>query len=165
MLKELEKRFHEEIPMTKMMGLKLESLNDKELISTIPINININDKGSAFGGSSNSLAIISGWFVCTIIAKKLNLDNTMIAIIKNNTSFKAPITKNLICHTFLPNEEEIKKIESKIKEKASASIKLNAQIIEDGKVCLEFEGLYVIKLKWSIYEKDYFITYFETFII
>lgn len=54
MLKELENRFYKEIPMTKMMGLKLELLSDKELISTIPIDININDKGTAFGGSTNS---------------------------------------------------------------------------------------------------------------
>lgn len=147
MLKELENRFYKEIPMTKMMGLKLELLSDKELISTIPIDININDKGTAFGGSTNSLAIISGWFVCTIIAKKLNLEDTMIAIIKNNSSFRAPITKDLVCHTFLPTQEEIEKIAKKIEEKGSASLKLNAHIIEDEKICFDCESIYVIKLK------------------
>ena len=147
MLEELEKRFHKEIPMTKMMGLKLVSSDEKELITTIPIDININDKGTAFGGSSNSLSIISGWFVCTIIAKKLDLENSEIAIVKNQSSFLAPIKNDLICHSKFPNNEEIEKIKNKLLNKGVSSVKIQSQIIEEEKVCLDFDGVYVIKLK------------------
>ena len=147
MLKELEKRLHVQIPMTKYMQLQLKEIDDKKLITTIPLDVNINDKGTAFGGSSNALTIISGWSVCILLSQKLNFDDTMIAIIKNQASFRAPLTKNLVCHTYLPQEEEIQKIKKRLISRGSTSIKIRSEIIEDGKICLDFEGIYIIKLK------------------
>lgn len=147
MLKKLEKRLHHEIPMTKYMKLQLESLNDKELISTIPIDVNINDKGTAFGGSSNALTIISGWSVCILLSEELEFNDTMIAIIKNQSSFRAALTKDLVAHTYLPSKEEIQKIKKRLISKGSTTLTIKSEIIEDGKVCLDFEGLYIIKLK------------------
>lgn len=123
MLKELQKRFNKEIPMTKLMGLELKSLDDKELITSIPIDININDKGTAFGGSSSALAIISGWIVSVIIADKLNLSNTMIAIVNNQSAFKAPILKDLVCHTYLPTEDEINSIKKRLIKKGLVQLR------------------------------------------
>lgn len=146
-LKELEQKFHEKIPMIKLMGVKLDSIDENNLITSIPIDININDKGTAFGGSTNSLAIISGWFMCTIVAERLGFEKNEIAIIKNESSFKAPITKNLICYTKVPNNEELENIKNKLLEKGSSSVKLHSIMNEDNKLCFEFSGVYVIKLK------------------
>ena len=147
MLEALETKLHTEIPMTKLMQLHVKSMDEKELITTAPLEPNINDKGTAFGGSSNSMTIISGWSACLLIAESLGFDKTMIAIIKNQSSFRAPITKDLICHTYLPTKEQIEKIKEKLLSKGSTSIKIKAEIIENERVCLDFEGVYVIKLK------------------
>lgn len=145
-LKKLENRLHTQIPMTKFMHLKLESLDNEKLISTIPLEQNINDKGTAFAGSSNTLSIISGWSLSVLITEKLKFNNTMIAIIKNQSSFIAPLSKDLVCHTYLPKDEEIERLNQKLLTKRSASIRIKSKIIEDEKVCLDFEGIYVIKL-------------------
>lgn len=147
MLKDLEKTLHTQIPMTKLMQLQVESLDKKELITTMPLDVNINDKGSAFGGSSNALTIISGWSVCILLSKEMGLGDTMIAIIKNQSSFRAPITKDFICHTYLPSEEQISKMKEKILSKKSITLKLRSEVIQDSKICLDFEGMYIIKLK------------------
>ena len=147
MLKELENKLHREIPMTKYMKLQLKSLDDKELITTAPLDVNINDKGTAFGGSSNTMSIISAWSLCVLISKKLGFDNTMIAIIKNQSSFRAPITKDLLCHTYLPSKKDIEKIKDKLLSKGSTSIKIKSELIENEVSCLDFEGIYVIKLR------------------
>ena len=147
MLSELEKKLHTQIPMTKLMQLQLKSIDDKELITTIPLDVNINDKGTAFGGSSNALTIISGWSVCILLSQKLEFEDTMIAIIKNESSFRAPITKDLVCHTYLPDEKEINRIKEKLILKGSTSIKIKSKVIQDEKVCLDFQGIYIIKLK------------------
>ena len=59
MINELQNKLHNEIPLTKMMELKIQDYNEKELITMAPLNININDKGTAFGGSLSTMTIIS----------------------------------------------------------------------------------------------------------
>ena len=72
MINELQNKLHSQIPMTKLMNLKIEDYNDKELITTAPLDININDKGTAFGGSLATNEICRFCVVEKCI-KKLNL--------------------------------------------------------------------------------------------
>ena len=146
MLINLEEKLHSQIPMTRLMKLQIKSFDSQKLITKAPLDININDKGTAFGGSLSTMTIISSWSVCLLFTEQLGYEGSMIAIIKNQTSYKAPVTKDIICHTFLPSEEELKLLEKKLKEKGSASLKIKSQIIEDEKVCVDFEGIYVIKV-------------------
>ncbi|RXJ82018.1 YiiD C-terminal domain-containing protein [Arcobacter sp. F2176] len=144
-IKEIENKIHTQIPMTKLMKLELKDLNETQLITTAPLDINVNDKGTAFGGSLNSITIISSWCMAYYLSKKLNIENTSIVIFKNETKFIRPVTKDIVCTTFIPNEEEQNSLKSKINTKNSASIKIHSQIIENDKVCVDFYGVYIIK--------------------
>lgn len=145
-IKDLEKKLHNEIPLTKLMEFKINTLEEKKLITLAPLNININDKGTAFAGSLSTMATISAWSVCYLLVDELKYKNPMIAIVDSKILFKKPITKDIVCHTFLPTTKEIETMKDKLKDKNSASIKIKAHIIEDENICLEFEGIYVIKL-------------------
>lgn len=146
MINQLENKLHSQIPMTKLMSLKIKEYNEKELITTAPLDININDKGTAFGGSLATMTIISSWSICWLISKELGFDSNNIVVIKNENSYKKPVTKDIICHTKKPSKEELQILKEKLNIKKSASIKIYSEIIEDGEVCVEFEGYYVIKL-------------------
>ncbi len=146
MINELQNKLHNEIPLTKMMELKIQDYNEKELITTAPLNININDKGTAFGGSLSTMTIISAWSLCWLISKELGFNSNNIVIIKNETSFRKPVTKDIICYTKKPSFEEIKLLKQKLETKKSASIKIESAIIENNEICVEFLGYYVIKL-------------------
>ncbi|MFK2821390.1 YiiD C-terminal domain-containing protein [Malaciobacter sp. WC5094] len=146
MINKLQNKLHNEIPLTKLMNIEIESYSEKELITKAPLDININDKGTAFGGSLSTMTIISSWSMCWLLSQELNIDSKNIVVIKNENSYRKPVTKNISCHTIKPSKEEIKKLENKIKQKGSASIKINSSIIEDNEVCVDFEGIYVIKV-------------------
>ena len=146
MVQILQNKLHSEIPLTKLMEIKIQDYNESELITTAPLSININDKGTAFGGSLSTITIISAWSLCWLISKELGFDSNNIVIIKNNTSFRKPVTKNITCHTFKPSKEEIEILKQKLENKKSASLKIQSQIIEDGEICVDFEGYYVIKI-------------------
>lgn len=146
MIDKLQKKLHNEIPLTKVMNIQIEDYNDKELVTTAPLEININDKGTAFGGSLSTMTIISSWSMCWLISQELGYDSKNIVVIKNENSYKKPVTKNLFCHTEKPTKEQIKRVKSKLQEKGSASLKITSSIIEDGEVCVDFTGTYVIKL-------------------
>lgn len=147
MLSRLEEKLHNDIPMTKYMKLKIEKIENGNLITSIPLEPNINDKGTGFAGSLSTLVTISAWSSCYLtVEEELGFIKTMIAVIKSDTSYKAPITKDMKCITKMPKEEEVEALKKKLISKASASLKVKSQIIEDEKVCVEFEGIYVIKL-------------------
>jgi len=146
LIKQLEKKLHNEIPLTKLMKLKIDKYTSKKLITSAPLDININDKGTAFGGSLSTMTIISSWCLCWLISKELNIDSKNIVVIKNENSYLRPVTKDIVCHTLKPSKEEIFILKEKIDKKSSASIKIKSKIIEDGNTCVEFEGTYVIKL-------------------
>ena len=146
MIKILENKLHNEIPLTKFMDLKITKYDEKELITIAPLNKNINDKGTAFGGSLATLTIISGWSICWLISKELEINSENIVVIKNEHSYRKPVTKELICHTKRPTKDEIENLKNKLLLKKSASIKISSQIIEGGEVCVDFTGYYVIKI-------------------
>uniref|UniRef100_UPI0040489CAD YiiD C-terminal domain-containing protein n=1 Tax=Aliarcobacter sp. TaxID=2321116 RepID=UPI0040489CAD len=108
--------------------------------------MNINDKGTAFGGSLSTITIISSWSLCWLISKELGFDSKNIVVIKNENSYKKPVTQDIICYTQKPSKEEISILKEKLESKKSASIKINSMIIEDNEICVEFKGYYVIKL-------------------
>lgn len=146
LIKELQEKLHNEIPLTKIMNIRIQNYNEKELITTAPLEININDKGTAFGGSLSTMTIISSWSLCWLISKELGFDSKNIVVIKNENSYFKPITKDIVCYTQKPSIDEIKILENKLKSKKSASIKIYSKIIENNEICVEFEGYYVIKL-------------------
>ena len=146
MIKELQEKLHNEIPLTKLMELKIKDYSNNQLITTAPLNINKNDKGTAFGGSLATITIISSWSLCWLISKELGFDSKNIVIIKNEHSYKKPITKDIICYTYKPSLEQISILKQKLETKKSASIKIKSFIIENNETCVEFEGYYVIKL-------------------
>lgn len=146
MIKELQNKLHNEIPLTKIMEIKIQNYTNQELITTASLGININDKGTAFGGSLSTITIISGWSLCWLISKELGFDSNNIVIIKNETSFRKPVTKDIVCHTKKPSLQEIQILKEKLLTKKSASIRIDSKIIEDGETCVDFVGFYVIKL-------------------
>ena len=142
----LQNKLHNEIPLTKLMNLTINEYNHRELITSAPLEININDKGTAFGGSLSTITIISSWSLCWLISQELNYDSKNIVVIKNENRYLKPVTKDIVCYTTKPNKEEIQILKEKLEKKGSASIKIKSKIIEDGKICVEFDGVYVIKL-------------------
>ena len=146
LIDELQKKLHNEIPLTKFMNIKIETYNEKELITTAPLDININDKGTAFGGSLSTMTIISSWSLCWLISKEFGFNSKNIVVIKNENSYKKPVTKDIVCYTQKPSQQEIATLKEKLQTKKSASIKINSIIIENNETCVEFQGYYVIKL-------------------
>ena len=146
MITKLQNKLHNEIPLTKFMQLHIKKYTEKELITTAPLDININDKGTAFGGSLSTITIISSWSLCWLISQELNYDSKNIVVIKNENEYLKPVTKDIVCYTTKPSNAQIQILKEKLEKKGSASITIKSQIIEDGIVCVEFEGVYVIKL-------------------
>jgi len=95
MLNSLQTFLYQEIPLTRDMGLEIKEFSSESIITTAPLDKNINDKGSVFGGSSSALMIITAWSLI-----KLNCQNngitSDIVIHKNETTWNKALYENLI---------------------------------------------------------------------
>lgn len=75
-----------------------------------------------------------------------NIEKSNIVIINNETKFLRPVTKDIVCQTFVPDDTNISQLKDKLQNKKSGSIKITSQIMEDNNICVLFKGTYVIKI-------------------
>jgi len=144
--KRLKDKLYSQIPLTSHMKIDINKYTSTQLITSMPLDININDKGTAFAGSLATLTTISAWSICWLITQELGFKNTSIVIIKNETNFNAPVTKDVVCYTQKPSNQEILTLKEKLLTKNSGSINIKSAITEENKACVDFNGLYVIKI-------------------
>lgn len=57
----LERTLHEEVPLTRQMGIRVEAHDGRELVVKADFAPNVNIHGTAFGGSLFSICAITGW--------------------------------------------------------------------------------------------------------
>lgn len=144
--KQLQTKLHSQIPLTKHMQISINDYTSSNLITTAPLNLNINDKGTAFAGSLCTITTISAWSMCWLISQELGFSNTSIVILKNETKYLTPVTKDILCKTIKPCQKEIAVLKEKLLAKKSGSILIKSSIIQDNISCVEFDGIYVIKI-------------------
>ena len=57
----LERTLHQEVPLTRQMGIRVEDHDGLELVVRADFAPNVNIHGTAFGGSLFSICAITGW--------------------------------------------------------------------------------------------------------
>jgi thioesterase domain-containing protein len=60
-LRALEARWHTEIPISAVMGIRVLRFDGAELVTAAPLASNVNVHGTAFAGSQFSVASLCGW--------------------------------------------------------------------------------------------------------
>jgi thioesterase domain-containing protein len=95
MIKPLQTFLYQEIPLTKDMGLKIKEYSPELILTTAPLNQNINDKGSVFGGSSSALMIITAWSLIKLNCQKHGITSDIV-IHKNETTWNKALYEDLI---------------------------------------------------------------------
>ncbi len=127
MLNKLQTFLYEEIPLTEKMGLTLVNFSDDELLVNAPLDLNINDKSTVFGGSSSALMIIAAWSLIKLNCEKHNIDADIV-IHKNETTWQKAMSVDLILkarfHQPYPFEEIKTTIESGKHKRIECSITL-----------------------------------------
>jgi thioesterase domain-containing protein len=146
---ELQNKLHDEILPTKTLDFRVDAMDGERLTLSAPLEVNINDKGTAFGGSIASLCTITGWCMCWTIAKLQDIECDMV-VFESNMTYSRPITKDFIAEVLFPSEEQIQTIKAKMDEKGKASMELEVVINENGKNCVKYTGKYAFISKAKV---------------
>jgi thioesterase domain-containing protein len=154
--KKLKHFFIDHLPITQYMGLEVESYNGDTLILTAPLEPNINDKQTAFGGSLYNMAVMACWGMIYLKTQEQKIICNQV-VTEGSIKYIAPVEGRIraICHA--PSADELASFFDYFERKGKARISLQAAIYNDScvmkidpeaKPSVKFSGQYaILKIK------------------
>lgn len=138
----LEKYIHENLPLTKAMGVKIQEMTDAHLRLGVPLALNLNHKRTAFGGSLESLATITCWATIYVDLKRRGHSPELV-IRRCSMRFLHAVECDFSAVTAFPSDETREAFLKGLTRRGIGRIAATSVIEAEGKVCAEFEGEFV----------------------
>jgi len=142
----LQNRITEEFMLARHIGIVVESADDSAVILRAPLALNANYKGTAFGGSLYSVAVLTGWawFTRYLAARDLSAD---AVIQESNMRFLAPVQGELRACAAAPPDAQIDKFRKMLQRAGRGRIRLRVEIIYDQTLAALFDGVFAAALR------------------
>ncbi|WBA79621.1 YiiD C-terminal domain-containing protein [Endozoicomonas sp. GU-1] len=133
------------IPLLKTMEVSFDQFKNGELVISCPLAPNINDKGTAFGGSIAALATICGWLFTTLHART-HVKDCAAVIADSQLTYHAPGKGHISAHcsAVVPN-----KFFDRLNEHRNAKLELTVELYSTEKEeqsstnIATYKGIYV----------------------
>jgi thioesterase domain-containing protein len=142
----LQRRIAADFPLARHLGIVVDSVDDGGLVLTAPLAANANDKGTAFGGSLFSVAVLTGWAWVArhLAANEMSAD----AVIQESTMrYLLPVEGPLRARLVAPAAAQVEKFDKMLQRAGRGRIHLEVRICHEGKLASVFEGLYAAALR------------------
>ena len=132
------------VPLASAAALQVDSYDGSTLVLSAPLDKNINDKGTAFGGSLYNICVIAAWGMTHLKAKELGLDGDIV-VAKGEINYLRPLVGRLIASATSPDQEAILRAEQGFKDRGKAIFTINVTVKDDQQMaCVEFVGKYAV---------------------
>lgn len=130
-----------QIPLLRAMELSLDNFSNGQLTLSCPLPPNINDKGTAFGGSIATIATICGW-AFTMLHARTQCDRPDAVIAEQHMKYLKPGTAGLqaVCHSTVPET-----FYERLPQGRSARLELEVEVFSNSRLIATFSGLYVAR--------------------
>ena len=147
-LKRFEAECRREIPLLTAMDLSFVRFEDLALTMEAPLAPNINNKGTAFGGSIASICLFGGWAVSTLAFMDNDIHNTEIVVFKNEMTFERPARGHLTVRAYMkPDDFAACLARLKAGDPDRIRLDIHVDLFHDDERCATMQGLYVVWLK------------------
>ena len=93
---ELTRKIRDAIPLSEAMRFSIDRLELDQIRVSAPLSPNINIHGTGFAGSIYSLAVLTGWALCTHIIDELGLDADLV-VASADIAYRAPVKGDIDC--------------------------------------------------------------------
>ena len=140
LLRDTEVFLHGKIPLTKAMGVRVESFDAKELRLSAPLALNHNRLGTGFGGSLAGLATLAGY---TLLWLELGERSSHIVIKDSQIRYLAPVTVDLVAVAARLERAALEAFRREYAEKGKAGIRLQVTVPGAGQTGVSFSGTFV----------------------
>jgi len=147
-IKRFEAECRLDIPLLDAMQLSFVRFDELTLTMEAPLAPNINNKGTAFGGSIASICLFGGWAVSTLAFIDNGIHNTEIVVFKNDMTFERPAKGLLRVNAWIePDEFAACLARLKADDPSRMRLNIHVDLFHDEDRCATMHGLYVVWLK------------------
>jgi thioesterase domain-containing protein len=141
-LRDAEEYFHEQIPITRAMGVRVVAHNENEFVIEAPVALNSNHLRTAFGGSINAVATLAAYGLLWL---GLRDQAAHVVVAESSIRFLRPVRETIRAICPRPGSEEWAAFQTQFAAKGKARITLRATVVEAGRTAAEFEGIFVAR--------------------
>jgi thioesterase domain-containing protein len=128
-LREAEEFFHEKIPLTRAMAVRVLSHARDSFAVEAPVAVNHNHLHTAFGGSINAVATLAAY---AFLWLELRDSTVEIVVAESAIRFRAPVRETILAS-----------FQAALSAKGKARITLHVRVEENNVVAAEFTGTFV----------------------
>ena len=97
-LVKLQKKIHRGIPLSRAMEFEISELTPNSIRVQAPLAPNVNVHGTGFAGSIYSIAVLSGWALCTHIMDVRGMKGDLV-VAGAEIKYRAPVAADFFCYS------------------------------------------------------------------
>lgn len=131
------------IPISRAMGVKVNSASPEKVILEAPFTNNINHKKTAFGGSLHAVATLSCWSLLHVNLLELLKEPFQIVISNSKIEYLAPVSQDFKAECYKPDKDAWDYFLKMLNKKGKARLRLEAKIFQDDRLCVDYSGTFV----------------------
>ena len=141
-LRAAEKFLHEQIPITRAMGVRVVAHDENGFAIEAPVALNSNHLRTGFGGSINAVATLAGY---GFLWMELRDPAVHVVVAESSIRFLRPVRTMIHALCSRPPPEEWAAFQSRFAENGKARITLRVNVMEAEQIAAEFEGVFVAR--------------------
>lgn len=138
----LSRYLAENIPLSAAMDVRVEVASPARILLRAPLAPNLNHRGTAFGGSISSLAILAGWSWLWVVLRERSVA-PMLVIRSSEMEFLRPIEGEFSAELRPPGDDAFERFRRGLDDHGKGRISLTVEVLGDGEVAARFTGQYV----------------------
>jgi thioesterase domain-containing protein len=131
------------VPLFRAMRARVEHADVNRLALTAPLEPNLNDKGTAFGGSMAAIAALTGWAITTLTLREHG-ETAEIVITDSTLKFLRPVRETIVAECVPPDAAAVEKFIQSYRQRGKARWPVEVVVRVDGEPAMIFSGHYGI---------------------
>ncbi len=130
------------MPPVQALQVRIAGCEGGRLRLQAPLAANVNDKGTAFGGSLVSLMTLAAWALTTLRIEQAGLEAD-VYVADTEVRYRAPLLTDLHAEAWLAEDEAWAPVLATLRERGKARATLLAHVLlPDGRVACEARARY-----------------------
>ncbi|MBE01887.1 thioesterase domain-containing protein [Marinobacter lutaoensis] len=147
----LQKRIHDEIPLSRALGIELQSWDGRTLVLSAPLEPNRNHQGTGFGGSVYAAAVTAAWGLTELALSDLGLKGHVV-VQSGTIDYLEPVASDFFVVCRLPGGEIPERFRKSLARHGKARLDLTAEVfcgtpspVPAGEPVAVFQGRFVVR--------------------
>jgi len=139
-LREAQQFFHQRIPLTRKMGLRVVPDTLHGFAIEAPVRLNSNHLQTAFGGSINAVATLAGYGLLWL---ELREQIAHVVVASSSIRFLHPVREVIRATCLRPDDRDLDSLKATLRGKGKARMTLSVQLDEANVRTAQFDGTFV----------------------